>query len=374
VAWSDTYLGRTIIKDSSMSDQISFTGLKRQYENLRTELLDVTDSVLRTGQVMNGEQTNRFEQWLCERNQSKYAVTCHSGTQALEIIASYIATSASIPPVALIPSVSFRATANAMIRSGWDLHFVDVDSYGQFRRDNIPQLISYQATVIVGLYGLYPTMARRPSRDRVIEDAAQHWLAGPPLGNRAISFDPTKNLGNFGNGGAVITNDHSLYVFAKHWCNNNLASVAATDVDVIGTNSRMSEVDCAQLLVKSQYIDAWQQRRRTIATYWIKRFADKPGIRCLVNNKNINRHALQKFVISVGDQNQLAEKLKQAGIETKVHYEKPLHEMYRQYPGPGLLSAASALCRTVLSLPIYPELTDSEVEYIADQVLAGVDS
>jgi len=202
----------------------------------------------------------------------------------------------------------------------------------------------------------------------VIEDAAQHWLAGPMLGDRAISFDPTKNLGNYGNGGAVVTNDPGLHMFAKNWCNNS------SIVDIVGTNSRMSEVDCAQLLVKTRYIDKWQQRRRTIAEYWIKRFSVSNDIRCLVDATNINQHSLQKFVISVPDRNKLAEKLRQAGIETKIHYEKPLHEIYAQYPGPGLLSAASALCRVVLSLPMYPELSDSEVEYIADQVLAGVDS
>ena len=94
--------------------QIAFTGLKKQYNNLRQEILDATDEVLRSGQLMDGNATAEFENWLARRNHSKYAVTVHSGTAALECLAEYYATGSSVmPPRVLIPTVTYAATANA---------------------------------------------------------------------------------------------------------------------------------------------------------------------------------------------------------------------------------------------------------------------
>ena len=98
---------------------IPFTGLKKQYNTLRTEILDVTDEVLRSGQLMSGNYTAEFENWLAKKNQSKYAVTCHSGTNALEIIATYYRAKSGInPPRAVIPSMTYVATANAFANAG----------------------------------------------------------------------------------------------------------------------------------------------------------------------------------------------------------------------------------------------------------------
>jgi dTDP-4-amino-4,6-dideoxygalactose transaminase len=132
----------------------------------------------------------------------------------------------------------------------------------------------------------------------------------------------------------------------------------------------MSETESAQMLVKTRYIDAWQMRRKTIAKYWMERL-HKSGIRCLIDAGNFETHCFHKFVIDVDNRDILARNLAIKGIETKVHYKEPLHELpaYADYTGPDILSAASALARRVLSLPIYPELTDLEVEYVIDAVL-----
>jgi len=101
---------------------IPFTGLKKQYNQLRTEILDITDEVYRSGQLMSGNYTAEFENWLAKRNHSKYAITCHSGTQALEIIAEYYRTKISInPPRVVVPSMTYVATAHAFIRAGWEV-------------------------------------------------------------------------------------------------------------------------------------------------------------------------------------------------------------------------------------------------------------
>lgn len=360
--------------------KIAFTGLQKQYHNLRSEILDTTDEVLRSGNLMAGNYTGEFEHWLAKKNSVKYAVTCHSGTQALEIIAAHYATQSGTPnpPTVLIPAVTYVATVNAFMRAGWDVHFVDVDNCGIIDLRAVPD-VSYQAMVLVGLYGAAVThihdskiWRRMVLQDRlVIEDAAQHWLSADAtrIGQAAaISFDPMKNLPAYGNGGAVVTNDADLYRYARSWCNNG-----RPDHNHTGTNSRMSEVDCAGLLVKTRYLDQWQQRRATIARFWMEKFA-VPEIRCLTTRDNVADHAFHKFVVDIEGRDVLQKNLAVRGIETRVHYVQPLHEIYGQWSGPGFLSSASALCRRVLSLPIYPELTDLQVEYIADQVLDCVKS
>ena len=353
---------------------IPFTGLKRQYNNLREEILAATDAVFRSGQLMNGPYTAQFESWLANKNKTKHAVTVHSGTSALEVIAGYFKDEFVITPCVLIPSFTFAATANAFIRAGWDVHFVDTDANGVLDLDKIPD-ISYQAVVLVGLYGASITHileSRMWSQWDlkgliVIEDAAQHWLADNCTrisDSAAISFDPMKNLPCYGNGGAVVTNNSDLVEYATKWRQNGSPSNQS-----VGSNSRMSELDCSLMLVKGQYIDQWQARRQQIGTYWEQRLKDTPA-RCL-SAKNSDSHAFHKFVIDIDNRDWLRLQLEERKIDTKIHYMQPLHEIspYRQYPGPDILSCASALARRVISLPIYPELTDNEVEYIIDQVL-----
>jgi dTDP-4-amino-4,6-dideoxygalactose transaminase len=350
--------------------KIPFTGLKKQYNNLRTEILDVTDEVLRSGQLMDGNYTAEFENWLAKRNQTKYAVTCHSGSQALEIIAEYYRLQSSAnPPRVVIPSMTYVATGNAFIRAGWEVWISDTDKYGLLdNKKHVPVDLSVQATVLVGLYGASVNADRFWATDLIIEDGAQHWLSNNccRIGNAcAISFDPMKNLNCYSNGGAVVTDDIDLLEYARGWRNNGKPGHNDT-----GTNSRMSEVDCAQMLVKTKYIDQWQNRRENITRYWMDRL-EKTPIRSLIDKTNVDTHAFHKFVIDVDQRDILQKNLELKGIETRVHYKEPLHELpvFSNYTGPDILSVASSLSRRVLSLPLYPELTDLEVEYIIDQVL-----
>lgn len=354
---------------------IPFTGLKKQYNNLRAEILDATDEVLRSGQLMSGNYTAEFENWLAKRNRVKHAITVHSGTSALEVIAEYYSTHPNrfAPSRVLIPSMTYAATANAFIRAGWEVIFADCDGRGLVDLSSLPEV---NAVVLVGLYGagvshlitskLYRSLQFQEGFV-TIEDAAQHWLAEDC--NRcgaaaAISFDPMKNLPAYGNGGAVVTNDRDLNDFARMWRNNGKNTHQGT-----GTNSRMSEIDCAQLLIKTRYLDKWQERRKHIAKYWMEQLKET-GIGCLIDSTNVNSHSFHKFVITADNRDRLKHELAVRKIETKIHYNNPLHELgtFRQYPGPGLMANSSALARRVLSLPIYPELTDLEVEYVIDQV------
>jgi dTDP-4-amino-4,6-dideoxygalactose transaminase len=346
-------------------------GLKRQYKNIGEELLDATHRALKDGQLVGGHYTRSFEEWLKHRTKTKYAVTVHSGTQALEIIARY-KKSIWVPPRGMItttpkirlPNFTYPATLNAFLNAGWDVELVDTDKYGIL--DFSKSFGSASFDCLVGLYGKKPWEQHRIEGSYgVIVDGAQHWLVadGQVGSGMAISFDPTKNLSSSGNGGAIVTNDQQLYLFAATYRDNN--KPAFHDV---GTNSKMSEQDCAQILVRAKYIDEWQKRRGEIAKYWCDAFRDLP-LTCLSDTPT--PHAHQKFVMYMPDRNSMHTHLLTNGIDSKIHYEYVLGDLptAKNLPKPDLLSTSVMLSRGVLSLPIYPELTDEEVDYIAEKVI-----
>jgi len=357
--------------------KIPATGIHRQYNNLRTEILDVTDTVLRSGCLMHGNYTFEFERWLAKRNNVSYAITCHSGTQALEIIAAYYhqelhSAWTNPKPTVVVPAMTYPATLNAFLRTDWTVIIADTDRYGQVDCTRLPKVPAVDLFCAVGLYGQsIDNMLRRANRpiSRLVEDGAQHWLSDSctRTGDTAISFDPTKNLANYGNGGAVLTSSRELMEFARNWISNGKHSLHGET----GTNSRMSEVDSAQMLVKTRHIDAWQTRRREIAKHWCYRLSRREGIVCLIDDSNIDHHCFHKFVITLDNRDAMIKNLYLRGVETRAHYATPMHELpaYQHCMGPDMLSVASSLARRCLTLPLYPELTDLEVEYVIDSVL-----
>jgi len=350
--------------------KIAHFGLARQYKNLKAELLEATDLVLRSGELMNGGYTSAFETWLAMRTNTAFAVTVHSGTQALEIMARWIRKNSDDkhdhPPIVRIPNITYVATLNAFIKAGFVIELVDTDKNGLMKPDTENILSNFtKITCNVGLYGANPhlqTITGHHYNDVV--DGAQHWLVADNVGSgMAISFDPTKNLPASGNGGAIVTNDLDLYDFAYSYRSNG-----KPDHESAGTNSRMSELDCAHLSVRANHIDKWQWRRKEIRHYYLDELKNI-DVRCLSRDHLI--HADQKFVIYTDKRDELNKYLTEAGIETKIHYGKALSELpiaKHIYDKPNLLSISVNLTRGLLSLPIYPELTDSEVEYIVSSV------
>jgi UDP-2-acetamido-2-deoxy-ribo-hexuluronate aminotransferase len=349
--------------------KIRHFGLDRQYLNLKNELLEATHLALSSGQLIAGPFTEAFEDWLCMRTGAKYALTVHSGTQALEVIAHYeqFRNPHDFKPIARIPNITYPATLNAFLNAGFDVEIVDTDKNGlliENEDDHWPKANVYN--VHVGLYGAPVNyIVSSLFKNRII-DGAQHWLVheyiyldNTPM---AISFDPTKNLPNSGNGGAVVSNDQQFCDFVRKYRNNFIDSHYAT-----GTNTKMSEQDCAQILVRTRYINEWQTRRKQIRMYYLDRFKDLP-IRCL--SRDFEKHADQKFVIWTEWRDELKEFLIDKKIEVRVHYQNPLSDLpiTRDFKKPDMLSVSVMLIKGVLSLPIYPELLDSEVEYIADSV------
>ena len=340
-------------------------GLKRQYKNIGEELLDATHRALKDGQLVGGHYTRSFEEWLKHKTKTKYAITVHSGTQALEIIARWkkIKHKPTENPKICIPNLTYPATLNSFLTAGWDVELVDTDKNGIIDLDHKGNEGSYDC--LMGFAGRKPWAdASYPNAYGVIVDGAQHWLvADGDVGvGMSISFDPTKNLPSSGNGGAIVTNDELLYLYATKYRDNNKPYFHD-----VGTNTKMSEQDCAQILVRAKYIDEWQKRRAEIAKYWCNTFRELP-LTCLSDTKDPHSH--QKFVMYLPDRNSLHTHLLTDGIDSKIHYEYVLGDLptAKNLSKPDMLSTSVMLSRGVLSLPMYPELTDVEVQYIADKV------
>ncbi len=356
--------------------KIMFFGLERQHKNLREEILDITDKVMQSGNWMNGQYTAGFETWLAMKTKTNFAITVHSGTQALEIMARWARIDHDdmmndelakdrYKPIVRIPNITYVATLNAFLTAGYEVELIDTDRNGiMLPSHDSPLDDLVKNTCSVGLYGANPPKHNVIGLANDMVDGAQHWLVADDIGDgMAISFDPTKNLPSTGNGGAIVTNNRDLYDFAYSYRSNG-----KTEHTMAGTNSRMSELDSAHLLIRTKYIDKWQWRRKEIRYYYLNEFKDL-DLRCLSRDYMV--HADQKFVIYTDKRDELLVWLVNKGIDVKVHYEKALSEMpiaNNIKVKPDMISTSVMLTKGLLSLPIYPELSDGEVEYIAKQV------
>lgn len=361
---------------------IPFTGLKRQYSKLRGEILGLTDAVYSSGKVLDGHYTKEFERQMAARCHRRYAVAVNSCTQAL-IFAQQVLFDQDTK--ILIPTISFVATINSVLLNGNTPILCDTDNQGLIDLESLDYAIKgagVQGIMYVNLFGNTVDWDRfRMTTDffnedlKIIEDAAQSFGAsykGIPSGSlgdiSVLSFDPTKNLPNYGSGGMVLTDSVEIANKLRDLRDNG----KHTGHDIPGTNSKMSEVDCAHMLVKLKYFDEWQRRRKEIADYYtmeLKDYVDVP------KTTEGTVHAWHKYVIRVQDREALVAHMNRSDIEVKVHYELPLYEHPVGYPyinyAADLYREASAFCQECLSLPIYPELEDFEVERVIKAVKEG---
>jgi dTDP-4-amino-4,6-dideoxygalactose transaminase len=353
---------------------IKFFNVDRQYQQDREVYLDLADRVYSSGQVINGEYCRKLENSLKTRTGRKHCVLTASCTDALAFVGnSYI----KYNSVVIFPNLSFPATNNGFTReiekSKFSSLYVDTDYNGIIDLDRLENLLeqlkdqSRKVVVVwVNLFGhtvnydqLNNIQQKYPNVN-FIEDAAQSfgasWKTTPSgrMGNAScFSFDPTKNLGAFGIGGAMLTDDSILSnavdlhrrPHTARWINH-------------GYNSQINEVDAAMLWWKLENrFDAWQQRRTDIAEYYIGQLNEHVDI---VTPQKECTSAWHKFVIKHQNRDDIKNKLNELGVDTKIHYPYTLN---------GNKNSFTDSC---LSLPIYPELLDSEVEYVVQSTVSAV--
>ncbi len=369
--------------------RVPFQDLPLQISKLRPELDAALAAVLTHGQFILGPEVTAFERAWAEFCTAPHAVGVGSGTDALHLILRAL----GIGPGDEVITVAntFIATAEAISYAGARPVLVDcrLDDY-LIDPSAVAAAITprTRAIIPVHLYGQpadIPSLAAIASRHglALIEDAAQAHGAtladGRPCGTlglaAAFSFYPGKNLGAFGDAGAMTTADASLA--DKLRLLRNWGSVIKYHHEVQGYNSRLDTIQAAVLSVKLRHLGAWNDHRRAAAAWYREELSGCPGLVLPVESAWTGRHVYHLFVVRLTerDRDAVARELAANGVQTVVHYPIPIH-LQKAYAElghrPGEFSCAETAARSILSLPMFPEITREQVARVAQTLRAAL--
>ena len=358
--------------------RIPFGDLKPQYFQLKKEIDGAVRQVIERGRFILGEEVEAFEKEFAEYCGCGYGIGVGSGTEAihLALIALSIQPGDEVitVPNTAVPTVSAISFAGAIPK------FVDInpDTY-TIDVTKIESAITKKTKAIipVHLYGQCADMdtildISKKYNLAVIEDACQaHGAAykgkkAGSMGNAGcFSFYPTKNLGAFGDGGMVVANDAAIAERLKLL--RNYGQEKRYFHRIKGFNSRLDEIQAAILRVKLKCLDQWNTTRMEKAALYKRLLRDVSNIITPIEAP-YSSHVYHLFVIRCEERDDLQGFLSEKGIGTLIHYPRPIHlqESYRDLKyEKGDLPAAEHCAETILSLPLYPEIKDSEIEFIA---------
>jgi len=382
---------------------IPFLDLKAQYQSIREEINQKILEVASSQKFILGSEVENLEKEIAAYSQTRFATGVSSGSDAL--IVSLMALGVGEGDAVITTPFTFFATAGAVARLKARPVFCDIDktSYN-LGPEKLEELLENQskehqslrikAIIPVHLYGqcadMTPIMNLARKYDlSVIEDAAQAIGAEYPspsgikkacaMGDLgALSFFPSKNLGAFGDGGMVLTNDESLAQKIKL-----LRVHGSRDkyfYEILGGNFRLDALQAAILRVKLKYLEGWQQKRKEKASYYDSVFKEsglgEEGLihipESLYKDKGVKiYHVYHQYVIRAENRDGLKEFLQEKGVATAIYYPLPLHQQkcfsylgYKQ----GDFPVAEEAAREVLALPIYPELTSDQQDFIVSSI------
>ena len=373
--------------------QVPLLDLKAQYQTIRAEILKVTDEVFESQYFILGPRVERLEKEIAAYCSSKHAVGVSSGTDAL--LVALMAAEIGPGDAVITTPYTFFATAGSITRTGARPVFVDIDpdTYN-ISCEHLESLLSamtsaesasLKAVIPVHLYGQCATMdpILKVAADNnlvVIEDAAQA-IGAEYRGRRAgsmgdfgcFSFFPSKNLGAFGDGGAVTTNTDEFYDKVRTLRVHG--SGPKYYHPLIGGNFRLDALQAAVICVKLKYLDDWTDARRENARkyrelFTLARLDDVVRIPA----ESQDRHVYNQFVISVKTKrDELRRFMNDAGIGTEVYYPLPLHlqECFSELNyKKGDFPAAEHAAGHTLALPVYPEMSDDQQAYVVEKIKA----
>ncbi len=364
---------------------VPMVDLKVQYEAIKEEIDSAVLGVMRSTHFILGPHGKALEEAIAAYHGVKHAVAVASGTDALHL--ALIAAGIKPGDEVITTPFTFIATAEAISYVGGVPVFIDIDPV-TFNLDvtKLETAITpkTRAMIPVHLYGqaaeMEPLMAiARKHGLRVIEDCAQSFgahYAGRKTGSfgdlGCFSFFPSKNLGCYGDGGMVITDDAGL---AEQMLSlRNHGSRVRYYHDRIGFNSRLDEIQAAILRIKFRHIDTYNAKRRQNAMLY-NSMLSAAGIRTPSEQKD-TLHVFHQYTIRVKNRDAVKEKLDNEGITSSmIYYPVPLHlqQAYRNLGmKPGSLPAAEEAAHEVLSLPMYPELTEAQIRSVAEAVIKAL--
>lgn len=361
--------------------QIKCNVLDRQFYMYQSEYEEAALRVLRSGWYVLGREVEQFESEFAAFTGRKYCVGLNSGLDAL--IMSVRALEIGRGDEVIVQANTYIATVLGITENGAVPVFVEPDEYYNMDADKIEQAITNRtkAIMVTHLYGQASNMApiaeiARKHQLALIEDCAQSHGAcfdGKMTGTFGISgcfsFYPTKNLGAFGDAGAVVTDDEA---FAdKIRMMRNYGSKVKYHNEIEGVNSRLDEMQAALLRVKLTHLQALNEERKVLA----KRYGEgitNPGI-ILPGLRDGAESIHHQYVIRCTERNALQKALEQSGIQTQIHYPIPPH-MAKCYAylghGRGEYPITETYADEVLSLPVYTGMTFEEQDYVIEQVNA----
>jgi dTDP-4-amino-4,6-dideoxygalactose transaminase len=370
---------------SNKGKTIEFVDLKRQYASISKEIDAAINEVIQNTDFVNGKAVKEFEKAFAEYCGLKYCVPCGNGTDALEIGMKALGIGAG--DKVIVPANSFVASGEAVNNIGADVIFCDInaDSYN-LDPEKIEACIDAKtkAIMVVHLYG------RMADMDPIVEIAKKHNLfiiedASQAIGSTykgkkpgqsgdfaVFSFYPGKNLGCYGDGGALVMNDENLYLTSKKIANHG--RIAKYDHEIIGRNSRLDTIQAAILNAKLPFIDQWNEARYNIAQKYHKGLE---GISEIIRPKDgaDEKSVYHLYVIRVDAEvrPKLKAYLAENGIATGVHYPIALPQL-EAYAYLGHKKEDFPLTdlyqHQILSLPIFPEMEAEEIDYVCDHLKA----
>jgi dTDP-4-amino-4,6-dideoxygalactose transaminase len=365
---------------------VPFNDLKAQYLSIKDEVDQAIGSVIERTAFIMGPDVQQFEEAFATYCGGGFAAGVANGTDGLQLALRAVGVG---PGDEVITTAhSFVATAEGILNVGAKPVFVDIRwDTCNIDEEAIEQAITprTKAIVAVHIYGQTSNMepilaiARRHGL-KVVEDAAQAQGASCDgvraglLGDiAAFSLYPGKNLGAYGDAGVVTSKDEKLISVVRQLRDHGRARGAKYDHGMIGVNSRLDTIQAAILNVKLPHLDGWNAARRKIGAYYNSRLSN--AVETPVTLPNCE-HIMHVYCIRVADRDGLAAKLKERGVSTGMHYPTPqhLHSGMIEVLGhtPGDFPKAEKTADTLLSLPIYAEMTDVQVEYVADSVSASM--
>ncbi len=359
---------------------VPMVDLKIQYEAMKAEIDAAVLGVFASTSFILGPQGKALEQSIAAYHGVKYAVGVASGTDALHLALR----AAGVGPgdEVITTPFTFIATAEAISYVGAVPVFVDIreDTFNIDASQIEPRITKRTRAILpVHLYGHAAEMASivgiaRKHGLRVIEDCAQSFGAeyrGKRTGSfgdlGCFSFFPSKNLGCYGDGGMIITDDAG--VAERLQSLRNHGSRVRYFHDEVGYNSRLDEVQAAVLNVKFKRIDGYNEGRRRNASLYGSHLT-VPGITLPIEQQDC-KHVFHQYTIRIKDRDAVKKKLDDAKMSSMIYYPVPCHlqAAYRERGmKPGSLPVAERAAREVLSLPMYPELTEDQVRMVAETV------
>jgi dTDP-4-amino-4,6-dideoxygalactose transaminase len=354
---------------------IPFADLRSKRDETQQEISEAIERVFESGQFVLGDEVASFETEFSSYVGAKYGIGVNSGSDALFLALKALGIDENSEVITV--SHTFVSTVDGIVRCGAKPVFVDVepDTYC-IDTAKIEEKITERTKAIlpVHLYGhpadLDQVLKIATQYDlSIIEDACQAHGAeykGRKVGSfgdiACFSFYPVKNLGAYGDGGMVTTNESSLAERIKLL--RNYGQSRKYYHDVVGINSRLDELQAAMLRVKLLRLDEWNEKRRRLAKLYNELLEHTDVV--LPFERTYAKHAYHLFVIRLAERDKCKRLLQEGGIQTQIHYPIPVHKQnaYTEFENAKDLSITEGICNEILSLPLYPSLTDEEVTYI----------